>query len=262
MARTELTGKQIKNQSVDLTEDVTGVLPVANGGTGSDTLALNNVLLGNGTGAPQTVAPGTSGNVLTSDGSTWVSSAPTGGGGAGDVTLDGAQTLTNKTISGTSNTLTDIPQSAVTDLGTALGAKQSTSEKGQTGGYASLDSSGKVPSSQLPITQAEWATLDGKPAVVAAGATEADARLAIHAEYTGNKGQANGYASLDSSGVVPVIQLPTGVVVDGVAVGSESFQLLSGSTPIGDPISILLGSVDGGSPTDVTAVHVDGGQLT
>ncbi len=82
MARTELTGKQIKNQSVVLTEDVTGVLPVANGGSGSDTLPLNNVLLGNGSGALQAVAPGAAGYVLTSDGTTWVSAAPTGASGS------------------------------------------------------------------------------------------------------------------------------------------------------------------------------------
>ena len=52
-----------------------GTLDVDNGGTGSTTLALNNVLLGNGTSALQTVAPGTSGNVLTSNGTTWQSAA-------------------------------------------------------------------------------------------------------------------------------------------------------------------------------------------
>ena len=52
-----------------------GTLSVANGGTGASTLAANNVLLGNGTSAPLTVAPGASGNVLTSDGTTWTSSA-------------------------------------------------------------------------------------------------------------------------------------------------------------------------------------------
>lgn len=77
MAKTEVTGKQIKDASVDLTVDVTGTLPVANGGTGSTTLTLNNVLLGNGTGALQAVAAGTSGNILTSDGTTWSSAAPT-----------------------------------------------------------------------------------------------------------------------------------------------------------------------------------------
>ena len=51
----------------------TGTLPVASGGTGSASLTANNVLLGNGTSAVQTVAPGSSGNVLTSNGTTWVS---------------------------------------------------------------------------------------------------------------------------------------------------------------------------------------------
>jgi hypothetical protein len=51
-------------------------LPVASGGTSSNTLAANNVLLGNGTSALQTVAPGNIRNLLTSTGTTWVSQAP------------------------------------------------------------------------------------------------------------------------------------------------------------------------------------------
>jgi hypothetical protein len=58
-----------------LTSGVTGTLPVANGGTGAASLTANNVILGNGTSAVQVVAPGTNGNVLTSNGTTWVSSA-------------------------------------------------------------------------------------------------------------------------------------------------------------------------------------------
>lgn len=53
----------------------TGTLPVANGGTGKTSLTANRVILGNGTSAVQEVAPGTAGNVLTSDGTTWGSSA-------------------------------------------------------------------------------------------------------------------------------------------------------------------------------------------
>ena len=56
-----------------------GTLPVAAGGTGSTTLTANNVLLGNGTSALQVVAPGTSGNALISNGTTWASSAVPGG---------------------------------------------------------------------------------------------------------------------------------------------------------------------------------------
>ncbi len=59
-----------------LTTNVTGTLPVGNGGTGGTTFTANNVLLGNGTSAFQVVAPGTSGNVLTSNGTIWQSSAP------------------------------------------------------------------------------------------------------------------------------------------------------------------------------------------
>jgi len=57
-----------------------GTLAVANGGTGAATLAVNNVLLGNGTSALQVVAPGTSGNLLTSNGTTWSSTAPPASG--------------------------------------------------------------------------------------------------------------------------------------------------------------------------------------
>ncbi len=53
-----------------------GTLVVANGGTGATTLTAQNVILGNGTSAVQFVAPGSSGNVLTSNGSTWQSTAP------------------------------------------------------------------------------------------------------------------------------------------------------------------------------------------
>lgn len=69
----------VASSVIDLTSEVSGTLPVANGGTGASTLTANNVILGNGTSAVQFVAPGTNGNVLTSNGTTWVSSAATGG---------------------------------------------------------------------------------------------------------------------------------------------------------------------------------------
>jgi hypothetical protein len=46
---------------------------VSSGGTGSANLTVNNVLIGNGTNAVTSVAPGTTGNVLTSIGGAWVS---------------------------------------------------------------------------------------------------------------------------------------------------------------------------------------------
>jgi len=66
--------------SVDLTSQITGTLPVANGGTGATSITLNSVVLGNGTSAVQEVAPGSSGNLLTSNGTTWQSSTPAAAG--------------------------------------------------------------------------------------------------------------------------------------------------------------------------------------
>jgi hypothetical protein len=84
---------------------ITGItdLTVADGGTGASSITTNSVILGNGTSAlsGNLVAPGTSGNVLTSNGTTWTSAV--------------ANTLTSgtsqATTSGTSIDFTSIPSS-------------------------------------------------------------------------------------------------------------------------------------------------------
>lgn len=83
MARTEIRGEQITDATVGLTADVTGTLPVANGGTGLTT-------------------PGTAGRVLTSTGSVWSADLPPGGRSS---IASAAQSLTATTqnlITGTS----------------------------------------------------------------------------------------------------------------------------------------------------------------
>jgi hypothetical protein len=131
-------------------------------------------------------------------------------------------------------------------IDTLLYGKQDTSEKGQANGYPALDSSGKVPSAQLPTPTTQLAQdtdvaittpADGEvlrydaaagkwknqtpgfaPVTTVAGRTgdivlvEGDVAnltsdLAAK-EATANKGQANGYASLDGSTKVPVAQIP------------------------------------------------------
>lgn len=67
------TGKLIKQAAT---------VTVAQGGTGLTSLTANNVVIGNGTSTPLFVAPGSAGNVLTSNGTSWTS-APGGGGGGG-----------------------------------------------------------------------------------------------------------------------------------------------------------------------------------
>jgi hypothetical protein len=94
---------------------------VANGGTGATTLTLNNVLLGNGTSAPLFVAPGTNGNVLTSNGTTWASSTPASGfSAAADNTFTGIQTFTG-TSSKIAMVLTDVAEAATVSATAATG---------------------------------------------------------------------------------------------------------------------------------------------
>jgi hypothetical protein len=77
-------------------------LAVADGGTGASTFTANNVVLGNGTNslAGNTVAPGTSGNVLTSNGTTWASQPRPQGIGEGQTWQD----VTSSRTSGTTYT--------------------------------------------------------------------------------------------------------------------------------------------------------------
>jgi hypothetical protein len=67
---------------------VYGTLTPVGGGTGLATIPSGNVILGNGTSAVAVVAPGTAGNVLTSTGSAWISSAGGGGGTPGGNTTE------------------------------------------------------------------------------------------------------------------------------------------------------------------------------
>lgn len=86
--------------AVDITGGtVVGItdLVVADGGTGVSTISANAVVLGNGTNAIQTVAPGTTGNLLTSNGTTWQSTAPA-------ATLGVSQTWTDVKASRASGT--------------------------------------------------------------------------------------------------------------------------------------------------------------
>lgn len=76
---------KVNSAPINLTSDVTGVLPVANGGTGLS-------------------APGTIGNILTSTGSAWVSSPASGGGGGTVTSVGGTGTVNGISLSGTVTT--------------------------------------------------------------------------------------------------------------------------------------------------------------
>jgi hypothetical protein len=80
-ARTNLSAaKSGANSDITSITGLTTALTVPQGGTGLATLTANNVVLGNGTSNVQFVAPSTTGNLLTSNGTTWTSAAPPAGG--------------------------------------------------------------------------------------------------------------------------------------------------------------------------------------
>jgi len=71
--------RSVFSDGTNIVPETAATLLPSSGGTGQSSLTANNVLLGNGTSAVQFVAPGTNGNVLTSNGTTWTSTAAAGG---------------------------------------------------------------------------------------------------------------------------------------------------------------------------------------
>jgi hypothetical protein len=164
---------------------VTGQLTVANGGTGLAALTAYDVLVGNGTGNVTLVSPGTSGWVLTSNGTGANPSfqAPTYSGtvtsvGLADASTAPIYTITNSPVT-SSGTLTLTLNTELANkvfAGPASGsAAQPTfrslvaldipdlsgtyildSRIGAASGVASLDGGGKIPLSQLPASLMEF----------------------------------------------------------------------------------------------------------
>ena len=85
---------------------LSGTLGVQGGGTGTTSLTSGAVLIGAGTAAVTTVSPGALGNVLTSNGSAWVSQAGGASGVSSFNTRTGAVTLSSLDVT---NALTYTP---------------------------------------------------------------------------------------------------------------------------------------------------------
>ena len=63
------------NNDITSLSGITTALSVSQGGTGATTHTANNILVGSGSSAISSIAPGTSGNVLLSNGTTWTSAS-------------------------------------------------------------------------------------------------------------------------------------------------------------------------------------------
>jgi hypothetical protein len=141
------------NNGTDVVNALEGI-PVVSGGTGLETLTADSVVIGNGTDAVTFVAPGASGNVLTSNGSAWTSALPSGFD-SGTVTLFGQTTAptgwTKNTSTGNQNAFRIVTGSVSTggsvDFTTAFASQT------PTGSVAVSSISGSIGSTTLSTPQ-------------------------------------------------------------------------------------------------------------
>jgi hypothetical protein len=243
---------------------------VAGGGTGLASLTANNVILGNGSSAPTFVAPGASGNILTSNGSTWVSSAPSSG------------TVTSVALADSTG-LFNITGSPVTTSGTlTLSSFQSQT---QNFFFAAPSGSNGAPTFRA-ITTADLPSLGGgafgyTTTATAAGTTVLTSSSTYNQFFTGNQNQtcqlpvtstlslgytfriyndSNGSITVNSSGGNGIIIIPGN---GGAAL--LTCILTSGTTAASWTSDAALASTSGGlskSQAGLLTVNVDGTTLT
>lgn len=120
------TAGVLGTSSISLTADVSGVLPVANGGTNSSTSLSNNRFIISSGGALVEQAAITANRALTSD----ASGLPT--------------------ASATTDTELGYLSGVTSSVQTQINSKISSAEKGAANGVATLDSGSKIPAAQLP----------------------------------------------------------------------------------------------------------------
>jgi hypothetical protein len=106
-ASTVFAGSGASLSALNGSNITSGTIAVGVGGTGIGALTNNNVILGNGSNAVKFVAPGTAGNVLVSDGTTWTSNtAPSSGAlaaGNNSIIINNVNITANATIAAGQN---------------------------------------------------------------------------------------------------------------------------------------------------------------
>jgi len=156
---------------------LSGTLGVAGGGTGAATLTSGAVLIGAGTSAVTSVSPGTLNNVLTSNGSAWVSQA-----GSGSGTVTSVSVVSTNGFAGTVATATTTPAITITTSitgvlkgnGTAISAATAGTDYVFPGGALGTPSSGTLTNCTFP-TLNQNTTGNAATATLATTATTANA---------------------------------------------------------------------------------------
>jgi hypothetical protein len=236
-------------------------LPVASGGTSLTTLTANNVLLGNGTSAPQFVAPTTNGNILTANGTTWVSSAPATNG---TVTSVAMSVPTFLSVAGspvtTSGTL------AVTLSGTALpvanggtGATSTTAYAVYTGNSAGT---GFAAIANGTTGQVFTATTSGAPSWAAPATNGTVTSVAAITLGTTGTDLSSTVANGTTTPVI-TLQVPTASAANRGALSAADWTTFNNKQPAGSYLTSggALGTPSSGTVTNLTgtaSINING----
>ncbi|MDB5175441.1 MAG: hypothetical protein JWM81_299 [Candidatus Saccharibacteria bacterium] len=135
-----------------------------------------------------------------------------------------AVTLTNKTISGASNTISNLPESAVTSLVSDLAATEKSANKAAAGGYAPLNGSSQVPIANIPTGSSSTTVALGNDAritgAVQSTATPGGDLSGTYAAPTVSKVNGIGISGTPAVGNVPIASSTTAAVWGAVPVGA------------------------------------------
>jgi hypothetical protein len=213
-----------------ITPATASVLGVASGGTGASTLTANNVILGNGTSAVQLVAPGTSGNVLTSNGTTWTSASLFDSG----TRMIFAQTTAP---TGWTKDTTNYNQHA---LRVVTGTASTGGSVDFTTAFAS-----QTPTGTVSVTASTGQVAQG--GTVTIGGTTQGGTISV------STGQAAGGVTVDAAAQGGTISVSTGQVAQGGTVSVSTGAVTQGGT-----ISVTTGAVTQGGTISVSTGQAAG----
>ena len=195
---------------------------------------------------------------LVYDGTTWQVYTELGAGGGNAVTLSGSQTFTNKTISGSANTLTNIPDSAITALSYS---KLTGAPTLFSGSYTDLTNKPTIPSltgyaTESYVTTAISNVIGAAPAALdtlkeiadqlaadESAVTSLTTTVAGKVSLTGSYANPDWITSLAGSKVTnAVLTTDTGTVTNTMLAGSIANSKLTNSSVTINGTSISLGA--------------------
>lgn len=172
----------------------------------------------------------------------------------GTVPMTGDLNMNSHKVTGVATPTADTDAATKGYVDSAAGTRIPATQKGQAGGVATLDDSGKVPASQLPsmdyVPNSQKGAAGGVATLDSSGKVPSAQLPSMDYIPTSQKGAASGVAELDSTGRVPSSQLPS-----SLALGETSSTAYRGDRgKIAYDHSQTIGNPHGTTAADVGAV--------